>query len=83
MVFNCGGLMPDMFKPRTWWGLRWRTWEILNQYTVLQTYSISLNPAANMFYAFSMRKVLVKFMIQSMLYHLIESPNLETWLSSQ
>lgn len=82
LCFRHAHQLESLLSLNAWWGLRWKTWEVLNQSTILQTYSISLNQASTMFYAYSLRQILVKFLVMSVIHFLIDSPQLEQWLEN-
>lgn len=49
---------------------------------VLEGYSISDNNAASMLHVFDLRRILVTYLVKSIIYYVSRSPRLEVWLSN-
>ncbi len=48
---------------------------------MVQTYSVSFNPASSMIAEYSLRQGLVQCYVKATIFYLLQSPSLESWLS--
>ncbi|KAM6922256.1 pecanex-like protein 2 isoform 2-T2 [Lycodopsis pacificus] len=74
------GHLPHMLSCNAAFNLRWLAWEVMATKYLLEGYSISENNAATMLQVYDLRKLLVTYYLKSIIYYLIHSPKLSTWL---
>ncbi|CAB1313252.1 unnamed protein product [Coregonus sp. 'balchen'] len=60
--------------------LRWLAWEVTTTKYLLEGYSISENNAATMLQVYDLRKLLITYYLKSIIYYLIQSLKLQTWI---
>ncbi|XP_022408876.1 pecanex-like protein 2 [Delphinapterus leucas] len=63
--------------------LRWLTWEITRAQYILEGYSIMDNNAATMLQVFDLRRVLIRYYIKSIIYYMVTSPKLFSWIKNE
>ncbi|XP_036684516.1 pecanex-like protein 2 isoform X1 [Balaenoptera musculus] len=63
--------------------LRWLTWEIARAQYILEGYSITDNNAASMLQVFDLRRILVRYYIKSIIYYMVTSPKLFSWIKNE
>uniref|UniRef100_A0A8C2ZR15 Pecanex-like protein n=1 Tax=Cyclopterus lumpus TaxID=8103 RepID=A0A8C2ZR15_CYCLU len=74
------GHLPHMLSCNAAFNLRWLAWEVMATKYLLEGYSISENNAATMLQVYDLRKLLITYYLKSIIYYLIHSPKLCTWL---
>ncbi|XP_076014762.1 pecanex-like protein 2 [Genypterus blacodes] len=74
------GHLPHMLSCNAAFNLRWLAWEVMATKYLLEGYSISENNAATMLQVYDLRKLLVTYYLKSIIYYLVQSPKLSTWL---
>uniref|UniRef100_A0A3Q2ZHM1 Pecanex-like protein n=1 Tax=Kryptolebias marmoratus TaxID=37003 RepID=A0A3Q2ZHM1_KRYMA len=74
------GHLPHMLSCNAAFNLRWLAWEVMATKYLLEGYSISENNAATMLQVYDLRKLLVTYYLKSIIYFLVHSPKLSTWL---
>ncbi|XP_026165330.1 pecanex-like protein 1 isoform X2 [Mastacembelus armatus] len=74
------GHLPHMLSCNAAFNLRWLAWEVMATKYLLEGYSISENNAATMLQVYDLRKLLITYYLKSIIYYLIQSPKLSTWL---
>ncbi|KAG8000227.1 Pecanex-like protein 2 [Nibea albiflora] len=74
------GHLPHMLSCNAAFNLRWLAWEVMATKYLLEGYSISENNAATMLQVYDLRKLLITYYLKSIIYYLIHSPKLPTWL---
>nr|XP_061794428.1 pecanex-like protein 2 [Nerophis lumbriciformis] len=74
------GHLPHMLSCNAAFNLRWLAWEVTATKYLLEGYSISENNAATMLQVYDLRKLLVTYYLKSVIYYLVHSPKLTTWL---
>ncbi|XP_030604547.1 pecanex-like protein 1 [Archocentrus centrarchus] len=74
------GHLPHMLSCNAAFNLRWLAWEVMATKYLLEGYSISENNAATMLQVYDLRKLLVTYYLKSIIYYLVHSPKLSTWL---
>ncbi|XP_076598934.1 pecanex-like protein 2 isoform X2 [Chaetodon auriga] len=74
------GHLPHMLSCNAAFNLRWLAWEVMATKYLLEGYSISENNAATMLQVYDLRKLLITYYLKSIIYYLIHSPKLSTWL---
>ncbi|XP_062502263.1 pecanex-like protein 1 isoform X2 [Corticium candelabrum] len=75
------GHIPGMLSVNAAFSTRWLAWEVTTEKYVLEGYSITDNNAASMLQVFELRKILVTYYVQAIIYYALTSPKLEEWLS--
>ncbi|KAI8505516.1 hypothetical protein Bbelb_167050, partial [Branchiostoma belcheri] len=76
------GHLPHMLSGNAAFNQRWLAWEVTAVKYVLEGYSISDNSAASMLQVFDLRKILISYYIKSIIYYVVRSPKLETWVNN-
>ncbi|KAM3605663.1 uncharacterized protein V6R79_002631 [Siganus canaliculatus] len=74
------GHLPHMLSCNAAFNLRWLAWEVMATKYLLEGYSISENNAATMLQVYDLRKLLITYYLKSIIYYLIHSPKLSSWL---
>ncbi|XP_061913965.1 pecanex-like protein 1 [Entelurus aequoreus] len=74
------GHLPHMLSCNAAFNLRWLAWEVTATKYLLEGYSISENNAATMLQVYDLRKLLITYYLKSIIYYLVHSPKLSTWL---
>ncbi|XP_072246857.1 pecanex-like protein 2 [Leuresthes tenuis] len=74
------GHLPHMLSCNAAFNLRWLAWEVMATKYLLEGYSISENNAATMLQVYDLRKLLITYYLKSVIYYLVLSPKLSTWL---
>uniref|UniRef100_A0A8C7KYE7 Pecanex-like protein n=1 Tax=Oncorhynchus kisutch TaxID=8019 RepID=A0A8C7KYE7_ONCKI len=74
------GHLPNVLSCNAAFNLRWLAWEVTTTKYLLEGYSISENNAATMLQVYDLRKLLVSYYLKSIIYYLIESLKLQTWI---
>ncbi|XP_044070859.1 pecanex-like protein 1 isoform X2 [Siniperca chuatsi] len=74
------GHLPHMLSCNAAFNLRWLAWEVMATKYLLEGYSISENNAATMLQVYDLRKLLITYYLKSIMYYLVHSPKLSTWL---
>uniref|UniRef100_A0A673CIE9 Pecanex-like protein n=1 Tax=Sphaeramia orbicularis TaxID=375764 RepID=A0A673CIE9_9TELE len=74
------GHLPHMLSCNAAFNLRWLAWEVMATKYLLEGYSISENNAATMLQVYDLRKLLITYYLKSIIYYLVHSPKLTTWL---
>ncbi|KAM6998018.1 pecanex-like protein 2 isoform 2-T2 [Tautogolabrus adspersus] len=74
------GHLPHMLSCNAAFNLRWLAWEVMATKYLLEGYSISENNAATMLQVYDLRKLLITYYLKSIIYFLVHSPKLSTWL---
>uniref|UniRef100_A0A3P8UW25 Pecanex-like protein n=1 Tax=Cynoglossus semilaevis TaxID=244447 RepID=A0A3P8UW25_CYNSE len=74
------GHLPHMLSCNAAFNLRWLAWEVTATKYLLEGYSISENNAATMLQVYDLRKLLITYYLKSVIYYLVHSPKLSTWL---
>uniref|UniRef100_A0A3Q4AZ95 Pecanex-like protein n=1 Tax=Mola mola TaxID=94237 RepID=A0A3Q4AZ95_MOLML len=74
------GHLPHMLSCNAAFNLRWLAWEAMATKYLLEGYSISENNAATMLQVYDLRKLLITYYLKSIIYYLVHSPKLSTWL---
>ncbi|XP_041866988.1 pecanex-like protein 1 isoform X1 [Melanotaenia boesemani] len=74
------GHLPHMLSCNAAFNLRWLAWEVMATKYLLEGYSISENNAATMLQVYDLRKLLITYYLKSIIYYLVLSPKLSTWL---
>ncbi|XP_061646869.1 pecanex-like protein 2 isoform X1 [Phyllopteryx taeniolatus] len=74
------GHLPHMLSCNAAFNLRWLAWEVTATKYLLEGYSISENNAATMLQVYDLRKLLITYYLKSVIYYLVHSPKLTTWL---
>uniref|UniRef100_A0AAQ5Y0N1 Pecanex-like protein n=1 Tax=Amphiprion ocellaris TaxID=80972 RepID=A0AAQ5Y0N1_AMPOC len=74
------GHLPHMLSCNAAFNLRWLAWEVMATKYLLEGYSISENNAATMLQVYDLRKLLITYYLKSIIYYLVHSPKLSTWL---
>ncbi|XP_072292501.1 pecanex-like protein 2 isoform X1 [Eucyclogobius newberryi] len=77
------GHLPHMLSCNAAFNLRWLAWEVMATKYLLEGYSISENNAATMLQVYDLRKLLVTYYLKSIIYYLVHSPKLPTWLKDE
>ncbi|XP_036309261.1 pecanex-like protein 2 [Pipistrellus kuhlii] len=77
------GHLPHLLSCNAAFHLRWLTWEVTRTHYVLEGYRVLDNNAATMLQVFDLRRALVRFYVQSIVYYLVTSPTLPSWLGSE
>eukprot|EP00727_Mastigamoeba_balamuthi_P001880 m51a1_g1169 hypothetical protein (1249) ;mRNA; f:366881-373551 len=72
--------LPACLTLRDGMGSRWNAWKVVNTAYVVESYNVSLIPATSMFNLFSLRQILIRMYVSSVIYYLLESPSLESWV---
>uniref|UniRef100_A0AAY4CQE5 Pecanex-like protein n=1 Tax=Denticeps clupeoides TaxID=299321 RepID=A0AAY4CQE5_9TELE len=75
------GHLPHILSCNAAFNLRWLAWEVTTTKYLLEGYSISENNAATMLQVYDLRKLLVSYYLKSIIYFLIQSPKLKTWIT--
>ncbi|XP_003963837.2 pecanex-like protein 1 isoform X1 [Takifugu rubripes] len=75
------GHFPHMLSCNAAFNLRWLAWEVVATKYLLEGYSISENNAATMLQVYDLRKLLITYYLKCIIYYLINSPQLSTWLA--
>ncbi|XP_029927221.1 pecanex-like protein 1 [Myripristis murdjan] len=74
------GHLPHVLSCNAAFNLRWLAWEVMATKYLLEGYSISENNAATMLQVYDLRKLLITYYLKSIIYYLVQSPKLSTWL---
>ncbi|XP_048125769.1 pecanex-like protein 1 [Alosa alosa] len=74
------GHLPHVLSCNAAFNLRWLAWEVTTTKYLLEGYSISENNAATMLQVYDLRKLLITYYLKSIIYFLVHSPKLQTWL---
>ncbi|XP_049591466.1 pecanex-like protein 2 [Syngnathus scovelli] len=77
------GHLPHMLSCNAAFNLRWLAWEVTATKYLLEGYSISENNAATMLQVYDLRKLLITYYLKSVIYYLVHSPKLTTWLKDE
>ncbi|XP_055003356.1 pecanex-like protein 2 isoform X2 [Sorex araneus] len=77
------GHLPHLLSCNAAFNLRWLTWEITRTQYILEGYSIIDNNAATMLQVFDLRRILVRYYIKSIIYYMITSPKLFSWIKNE
>uniref|UniRef100_A0A674CV98 Pecanex-like protein n=1 Tax=Salmo trutta TaxID=8032 RepID=A0A674CV98_SALTR len=74
------GHLPHVLSCNAAFNLRWLAWEVTTTKYLLEGYSISENNAAAMLQVYDLRKLLISYYLKSIIYYLIQSLKLQTWI---
>uniref|UniRef100_A0A8C7U673 Pecanex-like protein n=1 Tax=Oncorhynchus mykiss TaxID=8022 RepID=A0A8C7U673_ONCMY len=74
------GHLPHVLSCNAAFNLRWLAWEVTTTKYLLEGYSISENNAAIMLQVYDLRKLLITYYLKSIIYYLIHSLKLQTWI---
>ncbi|XP_038846859.1 pecanex-like protein 2 [Salvelinus namaycush] len=74
------GHLPHVLSCNAAFNLRWLAWEVTTTKYLLEGYSISENNAATMLQVYDLRKLLISYYLKSIIYYLIQSLKLQTWI---
>ncbi|XP_038830561.1 pecanex-like protein 2 [Salvelinus namaycush] len=74
------GHLPHILSCNAAFNLRWLAWEVTTTKYLLEGYSISENNAATMLQVYDLRKLLITYYLKSIIYYLIHSLKLQTWI---
>ncbi|XP_033735638.1 pecanex-like protein 1 [Pecten maximus] len=77
------GHLPHFLSLNAAFQQRWLAWEVVVTKYVLEGYSISDISAASMAQGYDTRKMLISYYIMSIIYYMVRSPRLETWLQME
>ncbi|XP_004691186.1 PREDICTED: pecanex-like protein 2 isoform X1 [Condylura cristata] len=77
------GHLPHLLSCNAAFNLRWLTWEITQAQYILEGYSIMDNNAATMLQVFDLRRVLIRYYIKSIIYYMVTSPKLLSWIKDE
>ncbi|XP_028903425.1 pecanex-like protein 2 isoform X2 [Ornithorhynchus anatinus] len=77
------GHLPHLLSCNAAFSLRWLSWEVARTQYVLRGYSVSDSSAATMLQVFDLRRILVRFYVQSMIYFVVSSPKLALWIHDE
>ncbi|XP_063134150.1 pecanex-like protein 2 isoform X2 [Rattus norvegicus] len=77
------GHLPHLLSCNAAFHLRWLTWEITRTQYILEGYSIIDNNAATMLHVFDLRRVLIRYYIKSIIYYMVTSPKLASWVKNE
>ncbi|XP_077024470.1 pecanex-like protein 2 isoform X2 [Tamandua tetradactyla] len=77
------GHLPHLLSCNAAFNLRWLTWEITRAQYILEGYSIMDNNAATMLQVFDLRRALIRYYIKSIIYYMVTSPKLLTWIKNE
>ncbi|XP_007522976.2 pecanex-like protein 2 [Erinaceus europaeus] len=77
------GHLPHLLSCNAAFNLRWLTWEITRTQYILEGYSIIDNNAATMLQIFDLRRILIRYYIKSMIYYMVASPKLYSWVKNE
>uniref|UniRef100_A0A8C6RKX7 Pecanex-like protein n=1 Tax=Nannospalax galili TaxID=1026970 RepID=A0A8C6RKX7_NANGA len=77
------GHLPHLLSCNAAFHLRWLTWEITRSQYILEGYSIIDNSAATMLQVFDLRRILIRYYIKSIIYYLVSSPKLLSWIKNE
>ncbi|XP_038616904.1 pecanex-like protein 2 isoform X2 [Tachyglossus aculeatus] len=77
------GHLPHLLSCNAAFSLRWLSWEVARAQYVLRGYSVSDSSAATMLQVFDLRRILVRFYVQSMIYFVVSSPKLALWIHDE
>ncbi|CAG10054.1 unnamed protein product [Tetraodon nigroviridis] len=75
------GHLPHLLSCNAAFNLRWLAWEVVATKYLLEGYSISENNAATMLQVYDLRKLLITYYLKCIIYYLVSSPKLATWLA--
>jgi hypothetical protein len=75
------GHAPGMLSVNAAFNTRWLAWEVTTAKYVVEGYSITDNNAASMLQVFELRKILITYYVQAIIYYALTSPKLQEWLS--
>lgn len=81
-ISSCSSI-PSFLSFNSAFALRWNSWEIVSTDYVLQTYSISLNPANSFFFTYALRTAAIKYLVITTIHSVLQSPKLPTWLKDR
>ncbi|XP_004854701.2 pecanex-like protein 2 [Heterocephalus glaber] len=76
------GHLPHLLSCNAAFRLRWLTWEVARTQYILEGYSIIDNNAATMLQVFDLRRVLIQYYIKSIIYYMVASPKLLSWVKN-
>nr|XP_045006672.1 pecanex-like protein 2 isoform X4 [Jaculus jaculus] len=77
------GHLPHLLSCNAAFHLRWLTWEVARTQYILEGYSILDNNAATMLQVFDLRRILVRYYVKSIIYYLLASPKLLSWVKNE
>ncbi|KFO34235.1 Pecanex-like protein 2 [Fukomys damarensis] len=77
------GHLPHLLSCNAAFHLRWLTWEVTRTQYILEGYSIIDNNAATMLQVFDLRRVLIRYYIKSIIYYMVTSPKLLSWVKNE
>ncbi|XP_028745643.1 pecanex-like protein 2 [Peromyscus leucopus] len=77
------GHLPHLLSCNAAFHLRWLTWEITRTQYILEGYRIIDNNAATMLQVFDLRRVLVRYYVKSIIYYMVTSPKLLSWVKNE
>ncbi|XP_063116123.1 pecanex-like protein 2 isoform X3 [Cavia porcellus] len=77
------GHLPHVLSCNAAFHLRWLTWEVTRTQYILEGYSIIDNNAATMLQVFDLRRVLIRYYIKSIIYYMVTSPKLLSWVKNE
>ncbi|KAM5235035.1 pecanex-like protein 2 [Ctenodactylus gundi] len=77
------GRLPHLLSGNAAFHLRWLTWEVTRTQYILEGYSIVDNNAATMLQVFDLRKVLIRYYVKSIIYYMVTSPKLPSWVKNE
>ncbi|KAM4828485.1 pecanex-like protein 2 [Thomomys bottae] len=77
------GPLPHLLSCHAAFRLRWLTWEVARERYVLEGYRILDNSAATMLQVFDLRRALVRFYVKSIIYYVVTSPKLLSWVKNE
>ncbi|KAH0519877.1 Pecanex-like protein 2 [Microtus ochrogaster] len=77
------GHLPHLLSCNAAFHLRWLTWEITRTQYILEGYRIMDNNAATMLQVFDLRRVLVRYYVKSIIYYMVTSPKLLSWVKNE
>ncbi|XP_006870633.1 PREDICTED: pecanex-like protein 2 [Chrysochloris asiatica] len=77
------GHLPHLLSCNAAFNLRWLTWEITRTQYILEGYSIIDNNAATLLQVFDLRRILIRYYIKSIIYYMVTSPKLLSWIKNE
>ncbi|XP_007936701.1 pecanex-like protein 2 [Orycteropus afer afer] len=77
------GHLPHLLSCNAAFNLRWLTWEITRTQYILEGYNIIDNNAATLLQVFDLRRILIRFYIKSIIYYMVTSPKLLSWIKNE
>ncbi|XP_045153932.1 pecanex-like protein 2 isoform X3 [Echinops telfairi] len=77
------GHLPHLLSCNAAFNLRWLTWETTRTQYILEGYNIIDNNAATLLQVFDLRRILIRYYIKSIIYYMITSPKLLSWIKNE